>query len=137
MELKFKISKLKTNSNLKDSDFYSFIAIDGSFEFYINSIKVLKIEDWNFGELAIQLLKWKNAGFENDFLYFCMDAEEKDLFSFKKSGNGFIFYSEWSKNNSEEIIDIKSIETFILNYIDNIKKEMQNYFGINISKHLQ
>ena len=72
----------------------------------------------------------------DDFHYNCIDAEEKDLFTFKKVKGGFQFFSEWADKNIESVIDRDSIEEFIDNYSKTVKQEIKGELNFDVSMYI-
>jgi len=141
MTLRYRISNLDTHPSKGKFDkielgLDDFVSINGDFEFYLEDSLVLKQEYWNVGELAQQLLAWKNNGLQNDFHYNCCDAEEKDLFTFKLVTGGFQFMSEWADIDVEGVIDPKSIESFIDSYSITVKQDIMRRLGFDVSRYL-
>jgi len=138
MTLTYKISNLDTHPTIGrfdkiELDLYDFMSINGDFEFYVESRLALRQEYWNVGELAQQLQEWKKNGLLDDFHYNCFDAEEKDLFTFKKITGGFQFFSEWADKNIESVIDRDSIEIFIDTYLKSVKQEIKVKLNFDVS----
>lgn len=141
MTLTYKISNLDTHPTKEqfdkiELDLSDFISINGDFEFYIEKRFALREENWNVGELALQLLKWKTNGLLSDFQYNCIDAEERDLFTFKRVTGGFQFFSEWADQNIESVIDRNSIEIFIDTYSKKVKKEIKEELNLDVSRFI-
>ncbi|MBF9237240.1 hypothetical protein I2I05_07505 [Hymenobacter sp. BT683] len=144
--LTYKIGPLETNSPqdyLKEKELHkhpmgiwAFRSFSGDFEFFIKRHLVLAEGGWNVGELAMQLNDWLETGLQTDFHYDCMDAEEKDLFTFINHGGTFQFYAEWAAEGLPKPIARQDLEEFISVFRADVKERIECELGFNVSAYL-
>jgi len=111
--------------------YWAFRSIDAEFEFSVDNVSVFKEAFWNIGELAMQLVQWLKMGCKTDFHYNCLDAEEKDLFTFKIQGNNFLFYSEWDEIIRTEVVDHDALIQFIPRLALEVNSRIKRDLGLD------
>jgi len=119
------------HKNKNNMGMWAFRSITADFEFLVDNVCVFKEDCWNIGELAVQLAHWLKTDFKTDFHYDCMDAEEKDLFTFKIQGDNFLFYSEWDEIIRTRLIDRDALVQFIPKLTLEVDKRIKWDLGLD------
>lgn len=115
---------------------YAFMGITADFAFWVDNVCVLKELYWNIGELAMQLNDWLKSGLSTSFQYNCMEAEEENLFSFMKTEDDFIFFSECADKNSTLPIEKTVLINFIKKYSNCVEIIISQQLGLDVSSFL-
>lgn len=116
--------------------YYAFCSIEADFSFWVDTELMLQVSCWNIGELATQLAEWLGAGLPGDFHYYCIDAEEEDLFTFRQQENGFLFFSAWGIANTPRLVTREALTAFITQYRDDVRSRISNDLHYDSSLYL-
>jgi hypothetical protein len=115
---------------------WAFRSLTADFEFWIDDECVFAEPSWNLGELAEQLTDWFRKGMQKDFQYDCMDADQKDLFTFRKAGAHFLFYSNWENEEIEKPVIRTALMEFIQRYSADVEVRIKQDLGLDVSYYL-
>ena len=112
------------------------INIEGDFEVILNSSSYFS-EQITIVELAVELKKWLKKPDGTTFKYETIDDDETDIFDIiSLSTDSYKFKSAWQKSECINTFTKAEVVEFINNYILQVRENVQNKYGINLSEKI-
>ena len=134
----FKISNIHVEpENIKLRDKWELlINIEGDLEVILNSTTYLS-EQITIVELAVELKKWLKKPVGTSFKYETIDDDETDIFEIIAiSSDSYKFNSAWQQSECNSTFTKSEVNEFINNYIQSVRENVQNEYGINLNEKI-